>query len=156
MVNEKICYLKNLNREYCTTVSELFNNAGFYIWLEKFSNIKSKEDPQINNFLNVYFNDEGYVDIWRIPRLLMDLATGKCQTHSALLYDPIFRTRLLEFLGGFYNYAIKKTELFLLQKNCSIQYDMNLFELRKNQCIFNLITETYCTVIEKIRSYGGV
>ena len=96
MINEKICYANNLDilgEEYCITASEIFNNKSFCFLLERFSNIMCKKDHEYYLFLNTYFNDEGYVDIWRIPHLLLDLVTGNCKSHSSLLNDPVFRTR---------------------------------------------------------------
>lgn len=159
MLNKKVCFsesLDSLKKECCTTVSELLNNKSLYIMLERFCNVRSQEDTEFNSFLNIYFNDEGYVDVWRIPHLLMDLVTGNCKFHSDLLIDIVFRTKFLSFVGEFYTYCVKNSELFLMNKDCLALYEASILEIRKNQCIFNLISETYCKVIEKLKSYGEV
>jgi len=159
MLSEKICFSNGIttnDREYCQTTSELFNSKSLYILLERFSNTVIKENPEYDDFLNRYFNDEGYVDIWRIPHLLVDLVTGKCDFHAALLNDEVFRSKFMSFIGEFYNYCMKKSNLLLIENNHFTDYKGNMFHIRKNQCLYNLIAETYCKVYEKLNSYGDV
>lgn len=159
MLSEKICFSNGIatnDREYCQTTSELFNSKSLYILLERFSNTVIKENPEYDDFLNRYFNDEGYVDIWRIPHLLVDLVTGKCDFHTALLNDEVFRTKFMSFIGEFYNYCMKKSNLLLIENTHFTDYKSNMFHIRKNQCLYNLIAETYCKVYEKLNSYGEV
>jgi len=56
----------------CDSTKLLMNCRDFYILLERFCNGIVKSNPQYDEFLNLYFNDEGYVDIWRIPHLMLD------------------------------------------------------------------------------------
>lgn len=159
MLSEKVCFSSSINmndREYCQNTSELFNSKSLYILLERFSNTITKEIPEYDDFLNRYFNDEGYVDIWRIPHLLVDLITGTLDFHAALLNDEVFRTMFMSFIGEFYNYCMKKSDLLLIQNNNFTDFKSNMFHMRKNQCLYNLIAETYCKVYEKLNSYGDV
>lgn len=142
------------DREYCQTAPELFNSRSFFILLEKFSNAVIKEKPEYYEFLNMYFNDEGYIDIWRVPHLLVDLVAGKGEYHATLLNDQSFRTKFMSFIGEFYNYCIKKTSLLLVASNNFTDYKSNMFHIRKNQYLYNLIVETYCKIYEKLDSYG--
>ncbi|MBM7581867.1 hypothetical protein JOD02_000704 [Caldicoprobacter guelmensis] len=157
MLNTKVLLTKGIDindREYCQTAFELFNSRSFFILLEKFSNAIIKEKPEYYEFLNMYFNDEGYIDIWRIPHLLVDLVAGKCEYHAALLNDQAFRTKFMSFIGEFYNYCIKKTSLLLVESNNFTDYKSNMFHIRKNQYLYNLIVETYCKIYENLDSYG--
>jgi len=159
MLNKKICFSENLyslKKEICTTASELLNNKSLYIMLERFCNVRSEEDTDFNTFLHIYFNDEGYVDVWRIPHLLMDLVAGNCKFHSALLNDSAFRAKFLCFFGEFYNYCVKNSELFLISNDCLVKFDTSILEIRKNQNIFNLIADTYCKVLEQLKNYREV
>ncbi len=159
MLNEKICFSDCIDmneREYCQTTSELFKNKSLYILLERFSNIVIKENPEYDDFLNRYFNDEGYVDIWRIPLLLVDLATGKCDFHAALLNDEAFRIKFMSFLGEFYNYCMMKSNLLLIECKHFTDFKSNMFHMRKNQCLYNLIAETYCKIYENLDTYEKV
>lgn len=159
MLSEKICFSNGItenDREYCETASELFNSKGLYIILERFSNIIKNESPEFDDFLNRYFNDEGYVDIWRIPHLLMDLESGNCEFHANLLEDEEFRRRFISYIGEFYNYCIKKCNLLMIDEKHFTDYRSTMFHIRKNQCLYNLITETYCKVYERLNSYGEV
>ena len=156
MLNKKVCFstnFDNIKKECCTTASELLNNKSLYIMLERFCNLRSEQDAEFNTFLNIYFNDEGYVDVWRIPHLLMDLVMGNCKFHSSLLNDSEFRSKFLNFVGDFYNFCVKNSVLFLMNKDCLVQFDASILEIRKNQCVFNLIADTYCKVIEQLKSY---
>lgn len=158
MLSEKVCFSSGIttnDREYCQNASELFNSKSLYFLLERFSNTISKENPEYDDFLNRYFNDEGYVDIWRIPHLLVDLVTGKCDFHAALLNDEAFKTKFKSFIGEFYNYFIKEIGFLSIEKSNFIDFKSNMFHIRKNQCLYNLIVETYCKVYDRLDSYGA-
>ncbi|WHH60132.1 hypothetical protein [Petroclostridium sp. X23] len=158
MLNEKVCFSSKVitnDREYCQNTSELFNSATLYILLERFSNTIIKEIPEYGDFLNRYFNDEGYIDIWRIPYLLSDLINENSSSHELLLNDEAFTTQFMSFIGEFYNYCMKNTNLFLIQKNSFTDFKSNMYHIRKNQCLYNLIAETYCKIYDKLNSSGG-
>jgi|GEM_PF-1457591 hypothetical protein len=157
MLNKRVCLSTRIDindKEYCQNASELFNSRSFFILLERFSNAIIKEKPEYYEFLNVYFNDEGYIDIWRVPHLLVDLIAGKCEYHAALLNDQAFRIKFMSFIGEFYNYCLKKTNLLLVESNNFTDYKSNMFHIRKNQYLYNLIVETYCKVYEMLENYG--
>lgn len=157
MLSEKICFSDGIDingREYCQTTSELFNSKSLYILLERFSNIVIKKNHEYDDFLNRYFNIEGYIDIWHIPHLLVDLVTGSSHFNVALLNDEIFRNKFMSFLGEFYNYCIKESNLLLIQDRHFTEYKSNLFHMRKNQYLYDLIAETYCKVYGKLNSLG--
>lgn len=156
MLSEKICFSSSFSandREYCQNASELFNSKNLYIYLERFSNTIIKEVPEYDEFLHKYFNDEGYIDIWRIPHLLIDLVNGRTECHAVLLNDEKFRTGFMSYLGEFYNYCIKKGSLLSIESSCFTDFKSNMFYIRKNQFLYNLITETYCNVCEKLNNY---
>jgi hypothetical protein len=159
MLSEKVCFssdLKTDDREYCLTSSELLGSKNLYIYLERFSNIIIKEEPEYYDFLNRYFNDEGYIDIWRIPHLLIDLYNDKTGFHEQRLCDESFRTRFMSFIADFYNYCMKKGILLSVEKNQYTNYDYSIFFMQKNQCLYNLIVETYCRIYHNLNSYGSI
>lgn len=159
MLSEKVCFSNRItvdDREYCESISQLFNSKSLYILLERFSNTIIKESKEYDEFLNRYFNDEGYIDIWRIPYLLLDLINGNFDSHTALLNDEAFVQKFMGFIGEFYNYSMKNSNLLLIESNNFTDFKSNMFHMRKNQCLYNLITEAYCKVYEKINNYKEV
>lgn len=157
MLSERVCFSSDITtneREYCQNTSELFKNRSIYILLERFINTIVREKPEYDDFLNRYFNDEGYIDIWRIPLLLLDLVTENCDLHAALLEDKMFRARLMSFIGDFYNYLMKKSNLLLIENNNFTDYKSNVFHIRKNQYMYNMIADSYCKICDKLNSYG--
>lgn len=85
------------------SAKDLMNNKEFYILLERFCNKISKTNSQYNNFLNHYFNDEGYVDIWRIPHVIADIANNRVDSNKVIGCEE-FRTTFSSFLSEFYNF----------------------------------------------------
>jgi|YNPMSStandDraft_1061717.scaffolds.fasta_scaffold01004_2 hypothetical protein len=155
MLSEKICFSDKLEvyeREYCQTASELLNSKGMYILLERFSNTIIRENKNFMIFLNTYFNDEGYIDIWRIPYLLMDLLIDRCEPHEKLLSDRNFVKTFVDFIQEFYNYCVKNTELLLIRKDQFTDYECSMFHIRRIQCLYNLIIETYCKIRQKLNN----
>lgn len=51
----------------------IFSDRELYALLERFCNQVAATQPSYASFLQRYFNDEGYVDIWRIPHAMMDV-----------------------------------------------------------------------------------
>ncbi|MCG8499920.1 MAG: hypothetical protein MJB12_05870 [Firmicutes bacterium] len=159
MLSEKVCFSDKLttnDREYCQNASEMLKSKSLYILLERFSNTVIKENPEYGDFLNRYFNDEGYIDIWRIPHLLLDLTNGKADCHAVLLDDEIFKIKFMSFIGKFYNYCIKNGNLLVIENDKFTDFKSNMFHIRKNQCLYNLIADTYSKIYEKLNSYGNI
>lgn len=139
------------DRENCRNAKELLNSKYLYIFLEEYSNIKTKESPEYDNFINRYFNDEGYADIWRIPHLLTDLLSDNFTYHASLLNDEAFRMTFISFIGEFYNYFLKNSDLLLVVADNPTSIKN---WIQEKQRLYNLITETYCRICEKLISYG--
>ncbi|MEN6636708.1 MAG: hypothetical protein ABFC56_12715 [Clostridiaceae bacterium] len=66
--------LRNTTDDYsCEELAPIFSDRELYIFLERFCNQVAATQPEYQSFLQHFFNDEGYVDIWRIPHVMMDV-----------------------------------------------------------------------------------
>ncbi|MCX7842245.1 MAG: hypothetical protein N2489_04125 [Clostridia bacterium] len=143
------------NREICLNSSQLFNSRSMYVLLERFMNSITEEKAEYADFLNRYFNDEGYIDIWRVPHLLIDLVNGNYEFHHKLLEDEEFTVKFMNFIGEFYNYCIKRSNLLVIDNDNFSDYKNNMLHIRKNQCLYDLITETYCKICERLNGFSA-
>jgi len=66
--------LRNPSDDYSyEELTRILSDRELYILLERFCNQLTVAKPEYESFLQFYFNDEGYVDIWRIPHVMMDV-----------------------------------------------------------------------------------
>ena len=66
--------LRNSVDDYsCEEVTPIFSDRELYIFLERFCNQVADTQPKHHSFLQHFFDDEGYVDIWRIPHVMIDV-----------------------------------------------------------------------------------
>lgn len=156
MLNSKVSFgnggIITIEKELCQNAKELIISKSFFILMERFCNVIEKEEPRYRNFLDKYFNDEGYVDVWRIPLLILDLYNGDMYLHQKLLEDGSFKSEFINFIGKFYNYCVVKEELLCINEKHFNDYHENMLFLKKNQHLANLIHDTFCKVIENIYS----
>jgi len=68
-------------------LTRIFSDRELYIFLERFCNQVTATQPEFESFLQQFFNDEGYVDIWRIPHVMMDVLLHRTQ------YNRVFESR---------------------------------------------------------------
>ena len=81
--------LRNTTDDYSyEELTPIFSNRGLYISLERFCNQVTATKPEYESFLQNYFNDEGYVDIWRIPHAMIDVLLHRTQ------YNRVFGSRV--------------------------------------------------------------
>ena len=92
-------------------LAPIFSDRTLYILLERFCGQVSETMPTYEPFLQRHFNDEGYVDIWRIPQAMMDVLLHRTQ------YNRVFDSR--EFRGTFH--AFIREFLAVCAKECRIE-----------------------------------
>jgi hypothetical protein len=104
--------LRNPTEDYsCEELNQIFSDRELYIFLERFCNQVTATQPEFESFLQQFFNDEGYVDFWRIPHVMIDVLLHR--TH----YNRVFDNR--EFRKTFHRFV---RELLVF---CSIECHHN-------------------------------
>jgi len=139
----------------CESTKRLMNCREFYIILERFCNTIGKTSPQYDEFLNLYFNDEGYVDIWRIPHLMLDAFNQNLKFHKLLEFEE-FRTTFHQFLTELYNFCLSECQTGLCVKPDPISTQNTLNNLRVRQQFLNTLMGTFISVMENIENYEKV
>ena len=80
--------LRNPSDDYSyEELTRILSDRELYILLERFCNQLTVAKPEYESFLQFYFNDEGYVDIWRIPHAMIDVLLHRTQ------YNRVFENR---------------------------------------------------------------
>ncbi|NSW89988.1 MAG: hypothetical protein HPY74_04755 [Firmicutes bacterium] len=156
MLSSKVCFSNSLlsdEKKICDTGKDLIQSKNFYILMERFCNIISKEDAQFDLFLNKYFNDEGYVDVWRIPYLLMDIYNCNFKFHSKTLDSYEFKSYFTRFLGLFYNYCLSEYKPYLIDEHNLNEEKRTVLQIKTNQHLMNIVMDTYSRIIENLESY---
>jgi len=139
----------------CESTKGLMNCREFYGLLERFCNKIGEASPHYNEFLNVYFNDEGYVDIWRIPHLMLDAFNQNLKFHKLLEFEE-FRTTFQQFLAELYNFCLSECQTGLYVKPDPISTQSTLKNLRVRQQFLNTLMGTFISVMENIENYDKV
>lgn len=157
MPNSELSFSKQLSMEeavFCDSAKDLILSKDFYVLAKRFSIVISREDARYRDFLNKYFYDDGHVDIWKVPHLLLDLHNGDFCNHKHLLDDEGFREKFCSFIGKFYNYCIVEQGILTIKDKYFKEVHKNCMFLRKNQCLYNLIIDTYNRVLDNINEYN--
>jgi len=136
----------------CETTKVLMNCKEFHIMLERFCNKIGETYPQYDEFLNQYFNDEGYVDIWRIPHLMIDAFNQNLKFHKLLECDD-FRNTFHQFLTELYNFYLAECQAGLYVKPDPISTQSTLNNLRVRQQFINTLMGTFISVLENVGNY---
>lgn len=90
--------LRNTTDDYsCEEIVPIFSDRELYILLERFCNQAITTQPEYQSFLQHFFNDEGYVDIWRIPHVMIDVLLHRTQ-YNRVLESREFRKTLHRFV----------------------------------------------------------
>ena len=139
----------------CESTKSLMNCREFYILLERFCNKIGETSPQYDEFLNLYFNDEGYVDIWRIPHLMLDAFNQNLKFHKLLEFEE-FRTTFHQFLAELYNFCLSECQTGLYVKPDPISAQNTLINLRIRQHFLNTLMGTFISAMENIENYDKV
>jgi len=104
--NAALC---NTTDDYsCEELAPIFSDRELYILLERFCNHAIATQPELESFLQHYFNDGGYVDIWRIPHAMIDVLLHRTQ------YNRVFGSR--EFRKTFHRFV--RELLVFCSKEC--------------------------------------
>ena len=137
----------------CESTKELMKCREFYILLERFCCDIGKDRPQYEEFLHRYFNDEGYLDLWRIPNLMIDAFNQNLQFHKVLEFEE-FRATFHQFLAELYNFCLSECQpgLYLKPEQSSAQSTLNRLRIRR-QFLFTLM-DTFIDVMENVKSYS--
>ncbi len=136
----------------CESTKGLMNCSEFYILLERFCNEIGKSSPKYDEFLNLYFNDEGYVDIWRIPHLMIDAFNQNLKFHKVLECEE-FRSTFHQFLTELYNFCLNECQSSLFVKPDTSSSQRTLHNLRIRQQFLNTLMGTFIRVVENIENY---
>lgn len=119
--------------------------------IERFCNEISKEDTEMEWFLNRYFNDEGYVDVWRIPYLLMDIYNGNYTFHSNTLHITEFRRYFKKFFILYYNFCIQSNPLLIHEDDLEMEIHQ---AIRSKQNCMNAIMNACGRIMQNLEAYA--
>ncbi len=86
----------------CDNLLSLVNCPAFYSVLEQFRHDAACLAHE--RFLQLYLNDAGYVDIWRIPHMMLDAVQNRLATHK-LQDEREFRRLFHGFLTALYDWC---------------------------------------------------
>ena len=101
--------LRNTTDDYSyEELTPIFSDRELYISLERFCNQAITTQPELESFLQHYFNDGGYVDIWRIPHAMIDVLLHRTQ------YNRVFESK--EFRKTFHRFV--RELLVFCSKEC--------------------------------------
>jgi hypothetical protein len=156
MVRSKTCFFDDLTfsgNGICETANDLMQCKDMYILMERFCSLISREDAQFDLFLNKYFNDEGYVDIWRIPHLMLDIYNCNFKFRGNILDDCEFKDHFIEFLGLFYNYCLTEYRPYHIKDSVLNDSNTTVLQIKSKKLIMNMIMDTYIRIIENLQSY---
>ena len=139
----------------CESAKELVNSKEFYTLLELYCHDIGQANPQFEEFLNVYFNDEGYVDIWRIPQLMIDASSENRRLHT-LFDSEEFRDTFRHFLTGLYNFCLGACQSSLYMKTDSSSSHITLLSLKTRQRFLGTLMAAFINVMENIENCDRV
>lgn len=140
----------------CESTKGLMNCREFYGLLERFCNKIGEASPKYDEFLNLYFNDEGYVDIWRIPHLMLDAFNQNLKFHYKLLESKAFKNDFHQFLAELYNFCLSECQTGLHVKPDSISSQSMLNNLKVRKQFLNTLMGTFISVMENVENYEKV
>ena len=139
----------------CTSVQELVNCKEFYGVLEKFCNLIFERKSVHGDFLNLYFNDEGYVDIWRIPHLMIDAVHQNLKLHQ-LMEEEAFRHKFHSFLAEMYDYCLMEIQTGYPETIMKAKPQEVVDALRARQAYINSLTDIFIQVMESVEKKGSM
>ena len=133
--------------------TDMLSNREFYFLLEKFCLEQVREDSGYHSFLNRYFNDEGYVDLWRIPNLMLDVIQQNTQ-FQAHMAEAEFRATFQTFVADLYNFCLNAIPEFSpTQRNDALEA-VSLQQLKMQQQFVQSLMETFIQVLEHLGAEG--
>jgi len=131
----------------------VLSNREFYFLIEKFCLEQKKDATSHDHFLNRYFNDEGYVDLWRIPNLMLDVIqqNTKFQAHMA---EAEFRATFQIFVADLYHFCLHAIPAFSTIQKEDAPAAVSLQQLKEQQQFVQSLMETFIQVLEQLGAEG--
>ncbi|NCA98005.1 MAG: hypothetical protein EOM08_03965 [Clostridia bacterium] len=135
--------------------TDVLSNREFYFLLEKFCLEQIRETAGYDRFLNQYFNDEGYVDLWRIPNLMLDVIQQNVK-FQANMAKPEFRTTLQSFVADLYTFCLKAIPTFPASttEKSDVPVSVSLQNLKAQQHFVQSLMATFIQVLEQLSAEG--
>lgn len=145
--------LRNQVDDYsCDERTSIFSDRKFYISLERFCNQVTATQPEFEPFLQYYFNDEGYVDIWRIPHAMMDVLLHRTQ-YNRVFESGEFRKTFHRFVREFLIFCSKECHReALLGTTIDSASNEGLSQQRGIHEYLNTLMASFSEVLEKLES----
>ncbi len=156
MLSKEVCSTVTFSRDaLCNSTHELLQSKDFYFLIELYCNKVSGEDQNVRTLLSYYFNDEGYVDCWRIPHVMLDIHQKNYQYHRETLDSPGFLAFFFSFVLGFYNYCMLEYKPFKLDEWAFKKEADAIVNLAICKHQSNLMIDSFSQIIENLQSYRG-
>lgn len=154
MVSKEICSTVTFSRDaLCNSPKELLQSKDFYFLMELYCNRVSEKDAKLCALLNTHFNEEGYIDCWRIPHVMLDIHERNWQFHSKTLGSPDFIPVFFDFLLGFYNYCMSAYKTYILNDWAFKNEKDAVLHLSICRHQTNLMMDTFSRIVENIEHY---
>jgi len=151
MLSKEVCSTVTFSRDaLCNSPKELLQSKDFYFLMELYCNRISEKDRRFRARLDSYFNDEGYVDCWRIPHLMLDIHEKNYHFHGEMLGAPGFFPFFFDFLLGFYNYSLTVYQPFVLSDWAFKNEKDAILNMQLCRHQMNLMMDTFSRIIENI------
>lgn len=135
----------------CEPQKSLLSCSEFYDLLERFCNGIVIDRPEYEDFLQRYFNDEEYIDIWRIPHVMMD-ALQRNMKFNRVFQHKEFRDTFHRFIADLYDFCIKECllETRPAYQEASTSASDTAQHLRGRHRFLDELMTTFAQVLENI------
>lgn len=154
MVNKKISSSVTFSKgSLCNSSKDLLQSKEFYLLMELYCNNMLEKEDKYTALLNCHFNDEGYIDCWRIPHLMLDIHEKNYNSHRDILDSADFFPVFFDFLLEFYNYSMRMIKPYLLGTLVAGNEKDALLQIAMCKHQTNLIMDTMSQIIESIDCY---
>lgn len=129
--------------------TDMLSNRECYFLLEKFCLKQHKDATSHDHFLNRYFNDEGYVDLWRVPNLMLDVIQQNTQ-FQAHMAESEFRATFQIFVADLYKFCLNAIPAFSPAQKEDTPEAVSLQQLKAHQQFVQSLMETFIQVLEHL------
>ena len=145
--------LRNTTNDYsCEELAPIFSDRELYIFLERFCNQVAATQPEYQSFFQHFFNDEGYVDIWRIPHVMMDVLLHRTRFNRVFDNREFRKTfhRFIRELMVFCSRECHRNALVAPAVATRFMEDTDL-QIGSRECL-NALTTSFSRVLEILAS----
>ena len=133
-------------------LTTIFSDREFYMSLERFCNQAKDTKPEYESFLQYYFNDEGYVDIWRIPHAMMDVLLHRMQ-YNRVFESREFRKTFQEFVRELLAFCSKECPRNAPVAPAVATGFLKVTDLQNERCEYLIaLTNSFSRVLEILAS----